>query len=97
MSDTKLPSTENAQMIAVKTKEALPVAKEKPLSKDDRIAKLRLDASGNARIELVADPEWVLRLDDHAAALGLSRSAYVRMAVTKIMDREDRDSSQSDS
>ena len=37
------------------------------------------------RIELQAPPEWVGRLDATAARLGLSRSAFIRLACNKLM------------
>lgn len=50
-----------------------------------------LDASGNARVEFVAPPEWLARLDAAAAALGLGRSAYIRMACSRQMGADDRE------
>ncbi len=78
-------------MIAVAAPGLPTMAKNKKSdSPDPRLANLRLDASGNTRIELIADPQVVLRIDDHADALGLSRSAWIRMACLKQMEREDR-------
>jgi hypothetical protein len=38
-----------------------------------------------SRIELQAAPEWIAKLDKAAAAMGLSRSAYIRMACNRQM------------
>jgi hypothetical protein len=44
------------------------------------------------RIEFQAQPEWVRDLDRAAEAVGLSRSAYIRLAVSKLVaaDRRER-------
>lgn len=42
------------------------------------------------RVEFQAPPEWVKELDEIAASLGLSRSAFIRMACNKIMQAEQR-------
>jgi hypothetical protein len=43
------------------------------------------------RMELKAEPEWIARLTRVAKKLGLSLSAYVRLALTEDMDdRESR-------
>ncbi len=42
------------------------------------------------KFEVRAEQEWVDRLDRVAHRLSLSRSAFVRMAVTRFMDEEDR-------
>jgi len=41
------------------------------------------------RIELLAPERWIAELDAAADAMGLSRSAYIRLAVNKLM-RADR-------
>ncbi len=43
------------------------------------------------RIELQAQPAWIKKLDKAADALGMSRSAYIRMACNRQMaaDRKD--------
>lgn len=40
------------------------------------------------RIELQAPPDWIAQLDAAAAALGMSRSAYIRMACNRQMARD---------
>jgi hypothetical protein len=47
-----------------------------------------LDASGNARVEFVAAPEWLAEVDEFARALGMGRSAYIRMAVNERLDTD---------
>lgn len=37
------------------------------------------------RVEFQAPPSWVTKVDRAAAALGMSRSAYIRMAVNRQM------------
>ena len=37
------------------------------------------------RIEIRADPEWIDRVLKNADSLGLSISAYVRLAVNRLM------------
>lgn len=41
------------------------------------------------RLELVADAEWISRLDIQAKRLGMSLSAYVRMACTERVERDE--------
>jgi hypothetical protein len=43
------------------------------------------------RVEFQAPIDWVRRLDEMAASLGLSRSAFVRLAVNKFMQAEDKE------
>jgi hypothetical protein len=45
-------------------------------------------AAETARLELQATPAWIAQVDAAAAALGLSRAAYVRMAVSKQMNAD---------
>ncbi len=40
------------------------------------------------RVEFIADPEWVSKVGAHADALGVSLSAYIRMAVNHQMINE---------
>lgn len=40
------------------------------------------------RVEFQAPSEWVSRLDDAAASAGMSRSAYIRFACNKQMQRD---------
>jgi hypothetical protein len=47
-----------------------------------------LDASGNARVEFVAPPEWLAGVDECARALQMGRSAYIRMAVTERVEAD---------
>lgn len=42
------------------------------------------------RIELQAPPEWIARLDAAAAKLGMSRSAYIRMACNRQMNLDEK-------
>lgn len=42
------------------------------------------------RVEFQAPPEWVRQLDAAAEALGLARSAYIRMACNRQMDADRR-------
>ena len=42
------------------------------------------------RVEFQAPPNWVLLVDAAAEALGVSRSAYIRMAVNRQMDADRR-------
>ncbi len=45
------------------------------------------------RIELQADPQWVAELDRAARSLGISRSAYIRMACNRQMAADRREGS----
>lgn len=61
--------------------------------KKDRPAAQPADTGpASGRIELLADPEWIAELDRAAEELGLSRSAYIRMACNRQMaaDRKAR-------
>ncbi len=40
------------------------------------------------RIELQAPPSWIVKLDKAAAAAGLSRSAYIRLACNRLMTED---------
>ena len=42
------------------------------------------------RIELKAPVEWIAKLDAAAEAVGLSRSAYIRLACNKLIDSDKR-------
>lgn len=42
------------------------------------------------RVEFQAPPNWLPLLDAAAAALGLSRSAYIRMACNRQMEADRR-------
>lgn len=42
------------------------------------------------RIELQAEPEFIARLDAAARAVGLSRSAYIRLACHRLMMEDAR-------
>jgi hypothetical protein len=41
------------------------------------------------KIEVMADPAWIDRVMRHAERLGLNISAYMRLATTERMDRDD--------
>jgi hypothetical protein len=71
-------------MAAATVPECLPLAKKRPD---------REESQGDYdRIELQAETDWVKKLDAAAKAMGLSRSAYIRLACNKLMaaDRRDR-------
>lgn len=40
------------------------------------------------RVEFQAPPDWVVQLDTAARAVGLSRSAYIRLACNKLMQAD---------
>lgn len=40
------------------------------------------------RIELQAPPDWIAELDALARRVGLSRSAYIRLACNNQMDKD---------
>jgi hypothetical protein len=42
----------------------------------------------DAKMEILADPAFIARVDEAAARVGLTRSAYVRLAVSERMDRD---------
>lgn len=48
------------------------------------------DEPSFGRIELQAPPDWIEQLDAVAAAVGLSRSAYIRMACNMKMAADRR-------
>jgi len=41
------------------------------------------------RIDLRADPEWVVRVEAMARRFGLSLSAYIRLAVSERVERDE--------
>lgn len=45
----------------------------------------------DTRVEFVADVAWLAQLDKAAKALGIGRSAYIRMAVSRQMASDRRD------
>lgn len=47
----------------------------------------------SGKIEIRADQLWIDRVDEAARRLGLKRSAYIRMIVTREMDRNDEERS----
>ena len=42
--------------------------------------------TAKVRVNLVAEPDWVKRAEVSAKKLGLSLSAYIRYAVSLVMD-----------
>lgn len=42
-------------------------------------------------IRFRAEKAWADRVDLHAQRLGLTRSAYIRLKLTQIMDAEDKE------
>jgi hypothetical protein len=64
------------------------VAKKKPTTPHE-VSQPQEPLTGD-RIELQAPPDWVKRLDRAAAALGMSRSAYIRMACNRQMSADAR-------
>jgi uncharacterized protein (DUF1778 family) len=46
----------------------------------------------NERFEMQVPPGWTDAVDKAAAAVGLSRSAYVRLAVARLMQQDKRES-----
>lgn len=48
----------------------------------------RPDLSAPARVLFVAPPAWLAEVDELARHLGISRSAYIRMAVLDLMRKE---------
>lgn len=63
------------------------VRKRKPKKAEDG----RERARDWARVEFQAPPGWVEALDRHAAALGLTRDSYIRMACNRQMTDDDLD------
>jgi hypothetical protein len=41
------------------------------------------------RVEFMADPEWIARVDRQARRLGTNVSAYIRQAVTRQLERDE--------
>ena len=41
------------------------------------------------RLELVAEPEWIERVSKQAERLGISLSAYIRLAVTRSLESDE--------
>lgn len=56
-----------------------PMPRKKPQPKD----------ATRGRIDLRADPEFVARVQSQADRLGMSLSAYLRMAVTERLERDE--------
>ncbi|MDB5310666.1 MAG: hypothetical protein JWO38_4868 [Gemmataceae bacterium] len=42
------------------------------------------------RVDLKADPAWIEKVGEHADRIGLSLSAYIRLATSERMDRDDK-------
>ena len=64
------------------------VAKEKR-RKPGRIGRPPSDQVLN-RVEILAPPEWIDRLDDIARRMGLSRAAYIRLACNAKMQADEK-------
>jgi hypothetical protein len=43
------------------------------------------------RVEFQADPAWIRKVEAAAHAIGLSKSAYIRLAVNRQMAADKRD------
>jgi hypothetical protein len=56
-----------------------PVAKKKPTA----------STPPRDRIDLRADPEWTARVQAQADRLGIALSAYIRMAVSERLERDE--------
>lgn len=69
-------------------KTEIPVAKKRPDKKTD--ASDESEQLGGSRVEFQAPADWVERLERHAKALGMGKSAYIRMAVNRQMNLDDR-------
>lgn len=41
------------------------------------------------RIDLRAEHDWIVRVQEHADRVGLSLSSYIRLATSERMDRDD--------
>jgi hypothetical protein len=48
-------------------------------------------AKDRERIDLRGDPDWIARIRAQAGRLGLGLSAYIRLAVTKQLERDEAD------
>jgi hypothetical protein len=66
-----------------------PLGKKRPKPANEGVSQPQEPLTGD-RIELQAPHDWVERLDRAAAALGMSRSAYIRMACTRQMNLDAR-------
>ena len=44
----------------------------------------------SVRFNLRASPEWVKRIGEAAKRLGLSKAAYIKMAVSERLDADER-------
>lgn len=58
---------------------------------DDAVSQPQESLIGD-RVEFQAPTDWVTRLDAAASALGMSRSAYIRMACNRQMQSDNRSS-----
>lgn len=47
-------------------------------------------AAPQERVEFVVDAGWTAKIDESAERLGLSRSAFIRLAVVKLMQAESK-------
>jgi hypothetical protein len=45
---------------------------------------------GRDRVDLRAEPEWIARVQAQADRLGMALSAYIRMATTKEVERDEK-------
>ena len=67
------------------------VAKRKKSDKPkEQLSESTPEALTGGRIELQAPPEWIAKLDAAAARLGMSRSAYIRMACNRQMAADEK-------
>jgi hypothetical protein len=62
-----------------------------PMGAIGSMAKRRRPTQPREKIELRAPADWVAKVEHAAAALGLSVSAYVRLAVSERMERTRRE------
>lgn len=72
-------------MSAVAFREPFPVARKTTVAAPPDDDKL------DTRVEFVASLGWLAQLDRAAKALGMGRSAYIRMAVNRQMASDRRD------
>ena len=61
------------------------------LTEASRMAGRKKENFERGRLELVADPELISRAAAQAARLGISLSAYVRVAISLKVERDEAD------
>lgn len=47
------------------------------------------DDEGRDRLEFRADPDWIARVIEQAKRLGITKTAYIKLAVSERLERDE--------